>query len=236
MTPIQECFKIIESPKFDFELSVVSSSEAFFRAVSEHPTVLQAYGELRRSAEYSEYLLDRIYDLSREEIDLEYANPNDTALTTLLWLAYYTDGDCAINAAKYITQAPRCWYATELAHRVLTFPQNRPLLATGLNDEYFTSEWKAFSRRDYLLTNRIFFWDKPERIECGRIGELRSSLVQNPGQTAIRVALDSVAEMELDSERVREFEGWLLSPSDFDVRIKTGKINSMVGMLEEAVS
>ena len=118
----QEALEEIQSVEFDVDLNVVSSANAFFRAVAREPAVLEAYRQMRELGELREDLLGRIYDLAAQEIDLRYENPNDTPLAVFLWLTYFGAPDFAPMAAGMVGRAPQCWYAWKLVRRILSPP------------------------------------------------------------------------------------------------------------------
>lgn len=118
----EEALDEINSPEFRASLSVVSSADAFFKAVAQLPTVLNAQRLMLESGELREDALGRIYDLVAEETDPDFLNPNDKPLATLLWLTAFAAPDYAETAAEWTDRAPRCWYAKHLAHRILNPP------------------------------------------------------------------------------------------------------------------
>lgn len=121
----QEAMERIESPDFAAHLNVVSSEKAFFRAVAHDSVVLSMYRQLQESGELREEVLGRISDLASQEIDMNYENPSDTALATLLWLTCYTSPEFVGLASYYTASAPNCWYSRKLAHRILNPPQTK---------------------------------------------------------------------------------------------------------------
>lgn len=118
----QDFLTEIESPHFAARLNVVSSAKAFFREIARDPVVLDMYRQVSESGELHESTLDRIYDLAAQEIDRRYENPNDTPLAVLLWLTCRTAPDFSQVAAHYTTRAPQCWYARNLAQRIIALP------------------------------------------------------------------------------------------------------------------
>ena len=118
----QEALEEIQSTAFDVNLNVVSGTNAFFRAASREPAVVEAFHLMQHSGELCEEAFGRIWGLAREETDPQFQNPNDTALAVLLWLTRFTAPELVEYAAGIIDQTPRCWYAKELAHRILNPP------------------------------------------------------------------------------------------------------------------
>ena len=137
-----EALAQIESPEFDANLSMFSSTKAFFRAMAADPVVLDLLVQIRESGELREEVLDRIYDLAALEIDSRYENPNDKPLTVLLWLTYYTAPEFAQIAAHYTMRAPQCWYATKLARQ---FIAPAPVKSENI--------WKEFGAREWIAGN-----------------------------------------------------------------------------------
>ena len=123
----QEALEEIYSVEFEVNLNVVSGTNAFFRAVSHEPVVLEACREMYQSGEVREEVLGRIYDLAGQEIDPSFENPNDTRLAVLLWLTNFAAPHHAERAATWVDIAPGCWYSKKLAQRIL----NPPPSATG---------------------------------------------------------------------------------------------------------
>ena len=123
----QEALEEIYSVEFEVNLNVVSGTNAFFRAVSQEPVVLEACREMYQLGEVREDVLGRIYDLVGQEIDPSFENPNDTRLAVLLWLTNFAAPHHAERAATWVDIAPGCWYSKKLAQRIL----NPPPSSTG---------------------------------------------------------------------------------------------------------
>lgn len=113
----------IESLKFDVHLNALSGYRTFFKAVSEEPSVIDLRNELETSFSAGEDLLGRIYDLAHIYPDARYENPKDVPLAVYLWLLEMTKPSVAELAAHYVRQAPQCWYADQLAYRILNRPE-----------------------------------------------------------------------------------------------------------------
>ena len=117
-----EALSHIQSRAFDVELNVVSGTNAFFKAVSNDPVVLDSLRMMRETGAHWEEVLGCISHLSSLEYDPQYTNPNDTALAVLLWLTRYVDPDVALLGAHYVGQAGQCWYADKLAQQIVNPP------------------------------------------------------------------------------------------------------------------
>ena len=128
----------IEGPSLSARLNVVSSMRSFLRAANQEPSVRALAKELFNSAEAREAVVGRIHYLSNIEVNLQYENPNDAALTILLWLTTFSSLSPGYyeTAADTVRRAPQCYYAKMLAHLLLT----RPKVATGDHADKAISE------------------------------------------------------------------------------------------------
>lgn len=118
----QDALAEVESPQFAARINVVSGERAFFQAIAQNPVVRDMYRHSRDSGELREEVLGRIQDLAAADIDRRYENPNDTPLAVLLWLTCRTAPDFVQVAAQYTARAPQCWYARNLAQRIIALP------------------------------------------------------------------------------------------------------------------
>lgn len=116
---ISDDLAIIESRQFAAELNVVSSTEAFYRAVSRNPVVVRVLEKLRTSGEAVEELVGRVLDLCAVSTDPRYENPYDAALVAYLWLAYYGSEGLSQSLATTVDKTSGTWYAKKLAFRIL---------------------------------------------------------------------------------------------------------------------
>ena len=115
----QQALTEIESVEFDVQLNVVSSFDLFIDAAQDEPAVTTLYQAMQTSEEVSEAVLDRVCALSRQEIDVQYANTNDAALTVYMWLLCQADTGHATAAAFRAVRAPNCHYAWKMSQSVL---------------------------------------------------------------------------------------------------------------------
>lgn len=109
----------IEDRLFSAELNVVSSTRAFFGAISRNPVVLRVLREIRESGELLEDLLGHALELCEIVPDSRYENPYDTALATYLWLTHFSSEGISRSLAESIDGTSRTWYAKKLAYRIL---------------------------------------------------------------------------------------------------------------------
>lgn len=115
----QDSLAFIESPELDADLNLASGTSSFFRRVGKEPVILETLRMMGESGEVCEEVLGRICDLSLQESDPNFENPNDTPLAVLLWLTYFTAPNFARAGAYFIERAPRCWYARRLAEAII---------------------------------------------------------------------------------------------------------------------
>ena len=157
----EEALEEISSPAFRANLSVISGTSAFFKAIAQLPAVLDAQRLMLGSGELKKEVLGRIYDIAAEKTDPEFLNPNDKALATFLWLTAFAAPDYVETAAKWTDRAPQCWYARHLARRIL----NPPLSST----------------RDYR------FGEKQDETRAGEMwsGDMRFAM-RPPTETRLR--------------------------------------------------
>ena len=122
----------IAKPEFDYRLNVVSGASALFRAASQEPSVKTLYRAMITSGEARERAFNRLAEYANLDIDLRFANPNDTAMAIILWLAFFADAQHAQVAAAIVDRAPKGWYSKKLARWIL---DPRPQFDTG-DSEY----------------------------------------------------------------------------------------------------
>ena len=115
----QDSLAFIESPELDADLNLASGTSSFFRRLGKEPVILETLRMMAESGEVCEEVLGRICDLSSQESDPDFENPNDTPLAVLLWLTYFTAPNFARAGAYFIQRAPRCWYARRLAEAII---------------------------------------------------------------------------------------------------------------------
>jgi hypothetical protein len=72
------------------------------------------------SGEARERAFDRLAEYANLDIDSRFANPNDTAMAIILWLAFAADPQQAQVAAAIVDRAPQGWYSKKLARWILT--------------------------------------------------------------------------------------------------------------------
>ena len=110
----------IAKPEFEYRLNVVSGASALFRAASQEPSVKTLYRAMITSGEAREGAFNRLAEYADLDIDSRFANPNDTAMAIILWLAFFADPQHAQVAAAIVDRAPQGWYSKKLARWMLT--------------------------------------------------------------------------------------------------------------------
>ena len=117
---LDELMQAIETHQFAAELNVVSGTSAFYRALRNH----HFFGELTstlKDRSSREALTARLLKLCNEQIDPQYENPFDTAMTIYLTALDDSDNPAALaHIADSVSKAPNCWWAAETAERILS--------------------------------------------------------------------------------------------------------------------
>ena len=143
----QQAITEIESIDFDVQLNVVSSFSLFLNAARGETAVIVLYQAMQESEEASETVLERICELSGRQIDIRYANTNDTALTVYLWLLSLCRKAHATIGALRIVDAPNCFYAWKAARSVL-LPSLAPMpagdMVSGRNNDSISTPPNGF--------------------------------------------------------------------------------------------
>jgi hypothetical protein len=116
---IKGTMKKIESNEFSTLLNVTSSFKGFLRAAYEEQATQDLIKELIDAPVNTWLVLQRVTELSRQEIDTNYENPWDTALTIYVWALSLIDLEIAQTAAAFVLNAENCWWATRFANSIL---------------------------------------------------------------------------------------------------------------------
>ncbi|MBI3943361.1 MAG: hypothetical protein HY326_10150 [Chloroflexi bacterium] len=115
---IPEIMAYIESYEFDARLNVASDFRTFLRGIQQQKAVIDLL-KILDTTEAREEVVFRIADLARQQVDPAYENRWDTALAVYLWLLNQVDLDLSKSGARYVLNAPQCWWALKLARQVL---------------------------------------------------------------------------------------------------------------------
>jgi hypothetical protein len=114
----KEAMRKVESHEFAAYLNIASDIRTFLRAAQQEEAVLTLLKDLD-SLENCWQILIRIFELSRQQIDLRYENQWDTALAIYVWLINLKDFDLAKIAAFVADRAPQCWWAKKISRHIL---------------------------------------------------------------------------------------------------------------------
>lgn len=114
-----EAMREIESHAFIARLGIASDFNSLLRAMKLEPSVQTISDELE-SRDKQDQVLSKILSLVRQRTDIRYENPWDIALTVYLWLLSSKGLSAARVAAQVIAEAQQCWWAKELAGKVLS--------------------------------------------------------------------------------------------------------------------
>ncbi len=119
----------VESHEFAAMLNIASSFKVFLGAASKELVTKELVKQLQDSPENIWLVFKRAVDLSRNEINLEYENPWDTALAVYLWALSMVNLEIAQTAAGFVIQAENGWWATKFANLLLQY-EKRPNAAS----------------------------------------------------------------------------------------------------------
>jgi hypothetical protein len=121
---IKELMLKIESDEFAAILNVASSFPVFLRVTDNEQVTKELIKQLLEYPENIWLVLKRSVELSQKEIELEYENPWDTALTVYLWVLSLTKLEAAQTAAAFVRQAKNGWWSTKFADSLLQNDKN----------------------------------------------------------------------------------------------------------------
>ena len=112
-----ETMGAIEQDEFAAEMSLAAGTKSFRRGIREH-NLFPCLTELAK--ENPAEVLARIEGISRLEIDEEYENGFDTALSAyLMALSDVAEPETISKAAAAVLRTPKCWWASGLARDLL---------------------------------------------------------------------------------------------------------------------
>jgi len=114
----KEAMREVESNKFAASLNVANDFRTFLE-ISESQDEIRTLRKALKSRENQRTLFRRTLELAREAGDLRYENKWDVALAAYLLAAYSEDVSLGKLVAEVVARAPRCWWTTTLAHRIL---------------------------------------------------------------------------------------------------------------------
>ena len=108
----------IESTNFSVKANLASGEESFYRNLGKDTLVDELFKMARpRQAAY-EIMLKGL-ELTREEIDLRYANSYDTPYCVYMWVLQHNHTDLAAILAEEVLRAKNCWWAPKKAQEIL---------------------------------------------------------------------------------------------------------------------
>jgi hypothetical protein len=128
-----EAMREIESHEFAARLNVASNFRTFLRAARQQRAVRILLNELDSPEKHQEVFF-RVFELSRQQVDLRYENQWDTALAIYVWLISLKDPGLAKAAASVTTRAPQCWWAAKISRHILLEEQIRSDADIGQRD------------------------------------------------------------------------------------------------------
>jgi hypothetical protein len=110
----------IEGHQFAAEVNLASGSFAFYRSLKNHRLFLELAGLVKESGA-REAIAARLVELSSKQIELQYENPFDAAMTAYLTVLDEADNlETLAGAAEAVSKAPNCWWAAEASTRLMS--------------------------------------------------------------------------------------------------------------------
>lgn len=123
---LKDLMQEIEAHRFSAEVNLAAGSKAFGRALQNHET-FRALINLGKEPGASEVIAKRVVDLSGRNVDPQYENQFDAALSAYLTVLRDTaKPEVLAEAASAAATARNCWWTTGLSRELLV-----RALATG---------------------------------------------------------------------------------------------------------
>lgn len=113
---IDEILQKIESVEFSALLGIASSFRLFCKILYDREEMKTLLKLSRKSPENRWLVFKRVTELARQEIDSQYENPNDTAISAYLIALSLVDLELAKTAARSVLLAQNCWWAEKYAN------------------------------------------------------------------------------------------------------------------------
>jgi hypothetical protein len=116
---LTEIMQGIEQYRFSSELNVAAGTKAFRRGLREHDLV-RRLAELAKEPATRVTVAKRVEELSQAEIDTQYENRFDAALSAyLMVLSDTAQPETVAKAASAAAEAPNCWWTVDLSRELL---------------------------------------------------------------------------------------------------------------------
>jgi hypothetical protein len=108
----------IESHGFAARLGIANNVDMLRILAAQEPCVRELVSSLQNAGDASR-LLSHASSLIREQDDVRYRNPRDTAIAIYIWALGQTQPAFAALLAAEVIRAPRLWWARKLALTLL---------------------------------------------------------------------------------------------------------------------
>ena len=115
---LQDVMLKVEDHQFAAEMNLASGSVTFYNSLRNH-WVFRELAEQMKGPNVPEAVLRRLIELSNRSVQPQFENPFDVALTTYLTMLDLYNPELVRRGAEVVSQAPNCWWATEMALRLL---------------------------------------------------------------------------------------------------------------------
>ena len=115
----QDSLREIRSTQFDIKLNVLSGTGQFMQALEREPAVRATLQAIQESEPLGHDTLETIRMIAKTQVDMDYQNPNDTALAALLLALSTAQPELGREAARMVARTPGCCYAAKLAQEII---------------------------------------------------------------------------------------------------------------------
>lgn len=115
---VKQAFDQVESLDFAAYANIASTFQTFIDALQGQESTQVLLKHLNSTDAYLE-VLHRVLALCNEEHHNEYANPNDVALATYVFVLANKHEGIALAASNNVLKVPQLWWASHMSRQVL---------------------------------------------------------------------------------------------------------------------
>ena len=111
---LQEVMETVEGQPFSAEANLAAGLDAFCGAIRNH-SLFRDLADRMKDPGVLKTVLVRLVELSRRPIRMQYENPFDSAMAAYLMAVEAVDSEVAAVAAEAVSEAPNCWWASQVS-------------------------------------------------------------------------------------------------------------------------